>query len=235
MPRSHEAERVIEGRLEMGGQDHFYLETHIAYAIPGEDGDMTVHSSTQHPERSAAPHRPCAGRAGQFRRRLHAPHGRRLRRQGKPGDDHRRGRPHSLPARPAKPVKLRLKRSIDMTATGKRHDMVATWKAGVGEDGRIQRSRHRVSGARRQHARPDRSGADAHADPFRQFLFHSRRPVSSAMPARPTPSPTPRFAVSAVRRASSPSRRSWTRSRANCGSIRTPCAPPTITARKPAR
>ena len=40
---------VLRGRMEVGGQDHFYLEGHIAFAIPGEDEDVTVHSSTQHP------------------------------------------------------------------------------------------------------------------------------------------------------------------------------------------
>lgn len=39
----------IDGRMEIGGQDHFYLEGHIAYAVPGEAGAMLVHSSTQHP------------------------------------------------------------------------------------------------------------------------------------------------------------------------------------------
>ena len=33
----------------VGGQDHFYLEGQVAYAIPGEVGDMLVHSTTQHP------------------------------------------------------------------------------------------------------------------------------------------------------------------------------------------
>jgi xanthine dehydrogenase large subunit len=40
---------VCKGRYEIGGQDHMYLEGHIALAIPGEDDDMTVYSSTQHP------------------------------------------------------------------------------------------------------------------------------------------------------------------------------------------
>ena len=39
----------LAGRLAMGGQDHFYLEGQISMAIPGEDGDMHVHCSTQHP------------------------------------------------------------------------------------------------------------------------------------------------------------------------------------------
>ena len=43
------AENRIEGTLEIGGQEHFYLESQIAIAIPGEQGQMTMHSSTQHP------------------------------------------------------------------------------------------------------------------------------------------------------------------------------------------
>ncbi|WP_300533096.1 molybdopterin cofactor-binding domain-containing protein, partial [uncultured Mameliella sp.] len=39
----------ITGRMEVGGQDHMYLEGHIACAIPGEDDDVQVHCSTQHP------------------------------------------------------------------------------------------------------------------------------------------------------------------------------------------
>ena len=37
------------GEIEIGGQDHFYLEGHIVVAIPKEDGDMEILSSTQHP------------------------------------------------------------------------------------------------------------------------------------------------------------------------------------------
>ena len=37
------------GEVRTGGQDHFYLEGQIALAIPGEDGDMLVLASTQHP------------------------------------------------------------------------------------------------------------------------------------------------------------------------------------------
>jgi xanthine dehydrogenase large subunit len=44
-----EARHRIAGRHKMGGQDHFYLEGQISFAIPGEDGDMLIHCSTQHP------------------------------------------------------------------------------------------------------------------------------------------------------------------------------------------
>ena len=40
---------AVKGRMRIGGQEHFYLEGQVALALPGEDGDMLVHSSTQHP------------------------------------------------------------------------------------------------------------------------------------------------------------------------------------------
>ncbi len=39
----------LAGTLEMGGQDHFYLESQIAIALPQDDGSMRIVSSTQHP------------------------------------------------------------------------------------------------------------------------------------------------------------------------------------------
>src|SRR5262249_25497244 len=39
----------LSGRFRCGGQDHFYLEGQISLAVPGENGGMRVHCSTQHP------------------------------------------------------------------------------------------------------------------------------------------------------------------------------------------
>ncbi len=39
----------LKGRIDIGGQDHFYLEGQVSLAIPMEDGDVLVHCSTQHP------------------------------------------------------------------------------------------------------------------------------------------------------------------------------------------
>lgn len=44
-----EAEHRLEGEINIGGQEHFYLEAQAALAVPGEDGQITVYSSTQHP------------------------------------------------------------------------------------------------------------------------------------------------------------------------------------------
>lgn len=39
----------LEGNLSVGGQEHFYLEGQVAYAMPQEQDQWLVHSSTQHP------------------------------------------------------------------------------------------------------------------------------------------------------------------------------------------
>ena len=46
---SDRAAHVLEGSFVFGGQEHFYLEGQISYAMPQEDDGMLVHSSTQHP------------------------------------------------------------------------------------------------------------------------------------------------------------------------------------------
>jgi xanthine dehydrogenase large subunit len=43
------APHKLSGRIQIGGQEQFYLEGMIAYAVPKEDGTMLVYSSTQHP------------------------------------------------------------------------------------------------------------------------------------------------------------------------------------------
>ncbi|MEM9999839.1 MAG: xanthine dehydrogenase molybdopterin binding subunit [Pseudomonadota bacterium] len=131
-----EAETVIEGRLEIGGQDHFYLETQIALAVPGEDQDMTVYSSTQHP--TEVQHH-VAHVLDRYANCVDV----QVRRMGG-GFGGKESQATIIAAaaailadRTGKPVKLRMKRSADMTATGKRHDMVSRWKIGVTGQGRI--------------------------------------------------------------------------------------------------
>ena len=41
--------RVFEGRTEQNGQEHLYIETQGAYAVPTENGGLKVYSSTQGP------------------------------------------------------------------------------------------------------------------------------------------------------------------------------------------
>ncbi|MDO9384975.1 MAG: xanthine dehydrogenase molybdopterin binding subunit [Hyphomicrobiaceae bacterium] len=43
------ATHTLSGQLEVGGQEHFYLEGQVAYVLPQEQGQWLVYSSTQHP------------------------------------------------------------------------------------------------------------------------------------------------------------------------------------------
>lgn len=50
-----EAPHVVEGEMRVGGQEHFYLETHACIAIPkGEDGEVELIASTQNPTATQA-------------------------------------------------------------------------------------------------------------------------------------------------------------------------------------
>src|SRR5262249_47424896 len=56
-----DAEHVLEGTFVSGGQEHFYLEPQASLAVPGEGGQMTVYSSTQHPTETQAVVARCLG------------------------------------------------------------------------------------------------------------------------------------------------------------------------------
>lgn len=44
-----QAELKLAGQFSLGGQEHFYLEGQVSYAIPKEDGCLQIYTSTQHP------------------------------------------------------------------------------------------------------------------------------------------------------------------------------------------
>ena len=131
------AKHIVEGEMRIGGQDHFYLEGHISLAIPGEDDEITVHSSTQHP--SETQHM-----VGQV---LGVPSNAvtiNVRRMGGAfgGKETQANLFAAVAALAAKKyrcaVKIRPDRDDDMTATGKRHDFHVSYKVGFDDDGRIQ-------------------------------------------------------------------------------------------------
>ncbi len=45
----HKAKHRLQGSIEIGGQDHFYLEGQVALAKPTENGGITLYSSNQNP------------------------------------------------------------------------------------------------------------------------------------------------------------------------------------------
>ena len=132
-----EAPNVVEGALELGGQEHFYLEGQAAAAIPGEDGDMLIHSSTQHP--TEIQHK-VAEALGLAMHRVRV----EMRRMGggfggKESQGNALACACAIAARlTGKPCKMRYDRDDDMVITGKRHDFRITYRVGFDDEGMIQ-------------------------------------------------------------------------------------------------
>ncbi|MDJ1462828.1 xanthine dehydrogenase molybdopterin binding subunit [Nitratireductor sp. GZWM139] len=130
------APHTIRGQMRVGGQDHFYLEGQIAFALPGEDGDVTVFSSTQHP--SEVQHM-VAHALGVPSHAVTI----EVRRMGGGfgGKETQANLFATIAAIAAKklnrPVKLRPDRDDDMTATGKRHDFLIDYTVGFDDEGGI--------------------------------------------------------------------------------------------------
>jgi xanthine dehydrogenase large subunit len=130
------APRRLEGRILIGGQDHLYLEGQVAMAVPGEDGDMLVHSSTQHPSEVQHMVASALGLADNAVtveiRRMGGGFG------GKETQANLFAVIAALVARrTGRAAKCRLDRDDDMIMTGKRHDFAADYRVGFAEDGRI--------------------------------------------------------------------------------------------------
>ncbi|MGQ9368686.1 xanthine dehydrogenase molybdopterin binding subunit [Azospirillum sp. ST 5-10] len=124
------------GEFRCGGQEHFYLEGQICLAVPGEDGDLVLHSSSQHPtevQHVAARVLGCDfNRVTVQVRRMGGGFG------GKESNASWVAAAAALAAhRTGRPVKLRLSRTVDMAATGKRHPFLFRWQAGFDDSGRI--------------------------------------------------------------------------------------------------
>jgi xanthine dehydrogenase large subunit len=131
------ASHRLGGRVSLGGQDQFYLEGHIAMALPQEDGGILVYSSTQHPDevQSIVAHATCreAKDIVVICRRMGGAFG------GKESQAALIGCIAALAAdKTGRPCKLRLDRDDDMIMTGKRHDFVIDYDVGFDDDGRIQ-------------------------------------------------------------------------------------------------
>jgi len=126
----------LEATFDVGGQEHFYLEGQVAFALPGDDGDLVVHSSTQHP--TEVQHI-CARLLGCDLNRITAT----VRRLGggfggKESNASWVAGAAALAARhTGRPVKLRLPREVDMIATGKRHPFRYRYTVGFDGEGRV--------------------------------------------------------------------------------------------------
>ena len=131
------ASRQLDGYLEIGGQEHFYLESQAALALPGEDDDVVVYSSTQHP--SEAQHiiahiLGCPSHSVTVKvRRMGGAFG---------GKETQGAGFAAIAALAAKKLNRAIKivpdRDADMQITGKRHDFQVRYTVGFDDDGQIE-------------------------------------------------------------------------------------------------
>ncbi|MEI7688477.1 MAG: molybdopterin cofactor-binding domain-containing protein, partial [Planctomycetota bacterium] len=130
------ADHVLEGVLTIGGQEHFYLEPQAALAIPGEAGQITVHSSTQNPTEIQSVVARCLRlRLNQVVcvcRRMGGGFG---------GKETQAAQPAILAAlvaqRTGRNARIVLSCDQDMQVTGKRHPYQARYRVGFTRDGQI--------------------------------------------------------------------------------------------------
>jgi xanthine dehydrogenase large subunit len=131
-----EAAEQLTGELTIGGQEHFYLETQAALALPEEAGGMFVHSSTQHPAETQEVVARVLGIA------KHLVTVQCLRMGGAFGGKETQANTWAAVAALAskkldRPVLVRLTRAQDMTMTGKRHPFLARFRVGFTAEGRL--------------------------------------------------------------------------------------------------
>ncbi|TFW18473.1 xanthine dehydrogenase molybdopterin binding subunit [Massilia arenosa] len=126
----------VQGELHVGGQEQFYLEGQIAYAIPKEGSGMLVQCSTQHPSEMQHVVAHALG--------LHSHHVTvECRRMGggfggKESQSALWCAASAIAAHKLKrPVKLRADRDDDMLVTGKRHCFHYLYEVGYDDSGKI--------------------------------------------------------------------------------------------------
>ncbi|HZV93959.1 MAG TPA: xanthine dehydrogenase molybdopterin binding subunit, partial [Caldimonas sp.] len=124
------------GSLEVGGQEQFYLEGQISYAVPREDRGMLVHCSTQHPSEMQHHVASCLGLSSHHVqvecRRMGGGFG------GKESQSALFACVAAVAAQRLQvPVKLRLDRDDDFLVTGRRHCFHYEYEVGHDDEGRI--------------------------------------------------------------------------------------------------
>ena len=127
----------LSGKLFVGGQDHFYLETHVSWAVPDPDGSVHITSSTQHPSETQGVVANVLGVPA------HQVTVTCLRMGGGFGGKESQAAPYAaLAALGAfvigRPVRVRLRREHDMVLSGKRHPFWGRYEVGFSDEGILE-------------------------------------------------------------------------------------------------
>ena len=162
---------TLAGEIAIGGQEHFYLEAQAAWAECGDDDDVFVYSSTQHPSEIQAV----------VSHVLHVPRNKVVveapRMGGGFGGKETQGNGWAAlvalaALKTRRPVRVQLDRDIDMTVTGKRHPFFGRFEVG------LRRRRPAARGARSTSCPTaagrsiSRSRSRPRAVPPRQLVLH---------------------------------------------------------------
>ena len=126
----------LSGDLDIGGQEHFYLEAQAAWAEAGEDGEVFVSSSTQHPTEVQA----VVGHVLDLPRNKVTVQSPRM--GGGFGGKETQGNGWAAyvalaSVRTKRPVRVQLDRDLDMQLTGKRHPFYGRFEVGFDDDGHL--------------------------------------------------------------------------------------------------
>jgi len=124
----------LEGSLDIGGQDHFYLETQASWVAIDAEGTVQITASTQHPTETQIIVARVLGLPA------HRVVCRCLRMGGGFGGKETQANPYAAIAALAAwhcdlPVRIKLPRALDMQMTGKRHPFHARYRAGFDATG----------------------------------------------------------------------------------------------------
>ncbi|MEL7182577.1 MAG: xanthine dehydrogenase molybdopterin binding subunit [Pseudomonadota bacterium] len=130
------APHTLSGQMELGGQEHFYLEGQAALAVPSEGGEMHILSSTQHPTEIQHKVAHALGVP------MHAVRSEVRRMGGGFGGKESQGNALAIACaiaahRTGKPCRMRYDRDDDFRITGKRHDFRIAYEVGHNAEGRI--------------------------------------------------------------------------------------------------
>jgi xanthine dehydrogenase large subunit len=131
------SDHILEGTFENGGQDHFYLESQACIAYPGENNELHIESSSQHP--TEVQH-VVAGALGLKQNKVVCV----VKRMGGGfgGKESQASHMAALAALAAsktkRPCRLVLTKDEDMKITGKRHPFKNWYKIGFNKDGKIK-------------------------------------------------------------------------------------------------
>ncbi len=130
------APHIISGELETGAQEHWYLETQSALAIPGEGKEMLIHASSQNPAETQAI---VAEVLGISKNEVDV----EVRRMGggfggkETQGNHVAAWAALLANATRRPVGIHLFRDDDQKMTGKRHRFLSKYQIAFNDEGRI--------------------------------------------------------------------------------------------------